>query len=1106
MINHKNLEAIFNAFPIPCVILFPDSPRFTIAGMNEACCLATNSKESDVINRGLFEAYPDNQNDPNANCEQNLRASLEQVKTTKASHKMAAQQYDILDPGTAELKERYWSPENYPVLNEQGEVELIIHTTTDVTEQVLAGKLGKSIHKALLKNEEHYRSLFDHHPDAVYSFDLDGNFISANQGMARLAGCPIEEIQKMAFPALIPPEDLARVLEHFRKASTGEIQNYDTGLITSGGNRLEINVTNIPILDNNVIIGVYGIAKDITQRKKEEQELIAEKEKFQSLVQTIDGIFWEADAQTFAFTFVSPQAERILGYTPQKWMEDPEFWQKHIYEEDRNEAIKFCHEKTLAGEDHRFEYRMMAADGHLVWFKDVVTIIKENGKPHILQGLMVDISKKKQVEQEVKKSREQLQKIMDHSLDVICAIDDERNIITVSKASEAILGYLPEELEGKPYMNSVFKDDIEAVNTASSQIKNGVSVTRIESRFKKKDGQLITMSWMIQRDAEEKITYCVGRDISDIKASNELVKNNEKRFRTLIQNSNEGISLVAADGTVLERSLSAMKILGITFPQKDEKIYIDLVHDDDRASVNKAISDVTIYPDNVISIEFRITTPQGVNKWVEFTFHNQLEEPAVKAIVVNSRDITEKKVASESLKASEERYRHLFRNNPLPIWIYNSETYRFLEVNLAAIEKYGYSEEEFLKMSILDIRPPEDIELVKKANGIRTDYGIRYERHWRHLKKNGGLLYADITSQIINHEGCKATLVLSNDVTEKINTEAAIRINEGVRRLIMDSALDAIICMDHDGLVTLWNTQAENLFGWSREEMMGKYLANYVIPQQHRLRYKLALQRYLQTGKGFLINSILEKMAIDRNQREFPIELTIISIKQEGSEFFCAFIRDITERKHHETALKLSEQRFKALVQEGSDLICVLDEELKYTYVSPAYTSKMEIKHKDLIGKMPLYRIHKDDRERTSKTSERLKTEKHVKYMPFRFRDGHGRYRWLDSKATNLLGDPSVKGILFNAIDITERMNYIQAIEEQNEKLKAIAWIQSHIVRAPLARIMGLIDLLENHSANQKETSELLGHILTSAHELDEIIRTIVKKAEQLENLPKNEL
>ena len=118
------------------------------------------------------------------------------------------------------------------------------------------------------------------------------------------------------------------------------------------------------------------------------------------MIHTIDGIVWEADATTFELTYVSPQAERFLGYSSEQWLLQPTFWKDHIHPDDRDQAISYCRASTAEMRDHDFEYRMIAADGHEVWLRDIVTVTVENDAPKTLRGIMVDITVRKQAEDE----------------------------------------------------------------------------------------------------------------------------------------------------------------------------------------------------------------------------------------------------------------------------------------------------------------------------------------------------------------------------------------------------------------------------------------------------------------------------------------------------------------------------------------------------------------------------------------------------------------------------------------------------------------------------------------------------------------------------------
>ncbi|UQA59030.1 sensor histidine kinase [Polyangium aurulentum] len=118
------------------------------------------------------------------------------------------------------------------------------------------------------------------------------------------------------------------------------------------------------------------------------------------VVDDVDSIVWEFDLSTMCFTFVSRQAERILGYPIDRWLHDPKFWVEHMHSEDRAWAPAYCESETKRLSAHEFEYRMVAADGSVVWFRDIVTVVVDHGRPGRLRGVMVDITRSKQAEAE----------------------------------------------------------------------------------------------------------------------------------------------------------------------------------------------------------------------------------------------------------------------------------------------------------------------------------------------------------------------------------------------------------------------------------------------------------------------------------------------------------------------------------------------------------------------------------------------------------------------------------------------------------------------------------------------------------------------------------
>jgi PAS domain S-box-containing protein len=144
--------------------------------------------------------------------------------------------------------------------------------------------------------------------------------------------------------------------------------------------------------------------EDVTERRATEKMIFDTKQKIESLINTIDGIVWECDIVNFSFSFVSKKAEHILGYTPEEWMESSSFWASHIHPDDRDSALEYCKKKTKAHENHDFEYRMIAKNGSIVWLRDIVNVIFENGKAVSLRGIMIDITKAKEAEKDLNNS------------------------------------------------------------------------------------------------------------------------------------------------------------------------------------------------------------------------------------------------------------------------------------------------------------------------------------------------------------------------------------------------------------------------------------------------------------------------------------------------------------------------------------------------------------------------------------------------------------------------------------------------------------------------------------------------------------------------------
>ncbi len=177
-----------------------------------------------------------------------------------------------------------------------------------------------------------------------------------------------------------------------------------------------------------------------------------------------------------------------------------------------------------------------------------------------------------------------------------------------------------------------------------------------------------------------------------------------------------------------------------------------------------------------------------------------------------ARDITERKEAEKLIRASEERrYRQIFEINPHPMWIYDIETLRFLEVNSAAIHRYGYSRDEFLGMTIADIRPPEDVARLKETIFEAGTKPVPSD--WRHKKKDGTVIDVEISWRALNHTGRSAAMAMAQDVTARKKAERALKDSEERLRLALDAAELGLWRSDAGSGSKIWDARCRELFG-----------------------------------------------------------------------------------------------------------------------------------------------------------------------------------------------------------------------------------------------------------------------------------------------------
>jgi PAS domain S-box-containing protein len=333
-----------------------------------------------------------------------------------------------------------------------------------------------------------YRTLARNFPNgAVLLFDRQLRYILADGMGLNEVGLSSEALEGKTIWEVFP-DDLCRVLEpRYRSALEGNQVKFE---VPYAGRIYQVHT--LPIRDDQGVISAGMVmTQDITDRKRAEESLASSQRQYEQLVNTIDGIVWEGDAQTFEFSFVSEQAERMLGYPVERWTNEPTFWRDHIHPEDRERAVKYCALSTAQLKDHVFEYRMITSDGQVIWLRDRVTVLVENGRPVKLRGIMVDITENKKYEADLHEREQQYRSIFESVSDglFINSLEDGR-LVDFNPAAARMHGYSVEEFHRlqpsdfiHPDSHSMFAEYVETVRSGGVFRERSVDVRKDGTAF-----------------------------------------------------------------------------------------------------------------------------------------------------------------------------------------------------------------------------------------------------------------------------------------------------------------------------------------------------------------------------------------------------------------------------------------------------------------------------------------------------------------------------------------------------------------------------------------------------------------------------------------------
>ncbi len=464
---------------------------------------------------------------------------------------------------------------------------------------------------------------------------------------------------------------------------------------------------------------------------------------------------------------------------------------------------------------------------------------------------------------------------------------------------------------------------------------------------------------------------------------------------------------------------------------------------------------------------------------------------------------------AEELLKSEKKYRYLFEQNPMPVWVVDQSSFKFLDVNEAAIKHYGYSREEFLSMTALDIRPEEEKKRFLELRRSKTS-GPHNSGIWKHIKKDGTIIYSEVIAHDIFFEDKKARLVLSNDVTEKVKAEEELSHEKSLLRTLIDNLPDYIYVKDTQSLHLVNNKANIQLMGASNEEeTIGKSVIDFFGPQIAK-PFIEDDQRIIKTGVA-IINR--EETIVSASGEIKYLLTTKVPIKDKDDKVtgLVGISRDITKQKEVELDLRNSKYFLEKAQKVGQIGHWISDKQTGKLTWSEEVFRIFGIDHSDFDGRIETFlnRIHPDDVEKV-KSATAIAVENNQAYsIDHRIILTNGIIKWVHEQGETIYDENGKATMLIGIVqDITERkkieneiLNLNNELEEKvitrteqlmvaNAELEAFSYSVSHDLRAPLRAVSGYSRILkENYESKlDAEGIRLLDRVIGSSKMMGQLI------------------
>ena len=531
-----------------------------------------------------------------------------------------------------------------------------------------------------------------------------------------------------------------------------------------------------------------------------------------------------------------------------------------------------------------------------------------------------------------------LSAIVESSDDAIISKNLDGIMLSWNKGAQRIFGYTADEAIGQKVTILIPSERADEESRILRRIGKGERIEHYQTVRHRKDGSQVDISLTISpiRDAGGRVIGAskIARDISAQVRDHELLLRSEDRFRVTLASIGDALICTDHEGRVTFMNAVAEHLTG--WRQRDTAgtpltQSFRIVNEHSRQVVESPVARV-LREGTVVGLgnDTILISKDGTERPIDDSaapIRNTAGD--VIGVVLVFRDVSERRVRELTMQ----RLASIVDNSRDAIYsttVASDPSQAIIKTwNRAAELLYGYSAAEIVGKPLSLLIPPErvaeEIEVLSRLQ--KGDNVELYES--RRLTRDGRQIEVSVSGSPL--KDAKGRIVgvskIARDITARKRAEAALRESEALKTGMLNAGLDAIITINQATEVVEFNAAAERIFGCTRQDALGKRIRDLIVPPSHREAHDRGVARYLVTGETQIIGRRIEVTAMRADGSEFPCELAVFRVPLEGPPLFTASLRDVTERKQAEQALRESEEQFRTLADNISQLAWMADEQ-----------------------------------------------------------------------------------------------------------------------------------------------------------------------------------